>query len=324
MRDCIVFQSDELLPDTWRHFSAAGPVRTFNPALLRHGDGWIFAYRVVGPDGCRRIGLCRLDSALRIIADSRIALSDLVRFPDGRDYASPVKTWFADPRLYRLAGRPFIYWNSGWHEPRNYQFLQELAAETFRPIGPPREMILRGKRQVLEKNWTLFGTGPFYAAYSVSPHALLQFTPDGPGDIAFEEIGNQPWDNGVYAAKYGLLRGGAPPQPVDGHYWSICHSVNGTDGNYRYVAAVFRFAANPPFAPSGAPAGILALGNPFGQRRLHPKLNPAVGEVLYPCGAAHHDGSWLVSYGINDEHCAISILPHAEIATAVQPLGERT
>src|SRR5476649_1021125 len=112
MRDYLLFDSDALLPAAWRHFSSAGPVRVFNPALLPDGDGWLFAYRVVGPDGLRRIALCRLDASLRVVADSPLALTDFVRFPGGRHYAEPAISWFADPRLYRLAGRIFIYWNS--------------------------------------------------------------------------------------------------------------------------------------------------------------------------------------------------------------------
>ena len=51
--------------------------------------------------------------------------------------ASSVLPWtrFADPRLYRLAGRLFVYWNSGWHEPQNHQFLQELDPVSLRPVG---------------------------------------------------------------------------------------------------------------------------------------------------------------------------------------------
>lgn len=321
MRECIVFQSGELLPEEWRHFSEEGPVRTFNPALLRDGDGWIFAYRVVGPDGLRRIALCRLDAALRIVAGSAVATTDYVRFPAGRANTEQGTTWFADPRLYRLAGRLFVYWNSGWHEPRNHQFVQELDAANFRPAGPPRELMLRGKRQTLEKNWTLFGDGPLRAIYSVTPHRVMEFSIEGDGDIGFAESSTQNWDNDAYAGRHGALRGGAPPQLADGHYWSFCHSVYSPPDGHRYVAAVYRFAATAPFCPTGAPLAPLALGNPFGPRRLYPKLNPAVGEVIYPCGAAHLDGRWLVSYGINDEHCAIAILPNAEVQAALRPLA---
>ena len=45
--ECTVFDPAQLLPDAWRTAAAGGPVRTFNPGLLRDGSGWILAYRVV-------------------------------------------------------------------------------------------------------------------------------------------------------------------------------------------------------------------------------------------------------------------------------------
>ena len=50
MPEVVVFPTEDLLPTAWQHFRASGPVRAFNPGLLRHGEGWLFAYRVVGPD----------------------------------------------------------------------------------------------------------------------------------------------------------------------------------------------------------------------------------------------------------------------------------
>jgi len=321
MSEVVILPFVDLLPDAWRSFAADGPVRAFNPGLLRDGDGWLLAYRLVGGDGLRRVGLCRLDAALKVVAGSPVAFSDRVRFAAGRDYAGPATTWFADPRLYRFAGRTFLYWNSGWHEPRNYQFLQEFDAADLTPIGHPRELLLRGDRQRLEKNWTFFGGEDLYAVYSAMPHRILEFSLAGTDDIEFTDTYTHAWDNENYSDAHGALRGGAPPQLADGHYWSFCHSVQGMDGDYRYSPAVYRFAGSPPFAPTGAPRAPLFAAMPREARRAFPKLNPAVGDVVYPCGAAFHNGRWLVSLGLNDEHCAIVTLPHSEVAAALRPLG---
>jgi len=320
MPESFIFDSQELLPASWRHFGEPGPVRTFNPSLLRDGDGWIFAYRVVGPDLLRRIALCRLNRNLQVIAGSQVPLSSHVRFAPGCRYAEPAQTWFADPRLYRLAGRLFVYWNSGWHDPANYQFIQEIDPRDFHPIGYAREFDLAGPRQKLEKNWTLLGDGPFYAIYSITPHRVLQFSLEGEAAIDFTEVVSTEWNNDAYAGAYGALRGGAVPQQVGGHYYSICHSVHPAPEGYRYVPAVYRFTAAYPFAPTDAPARPLVLPNPCGGTRRHPKLNPAVGEVLYPCGAVFANERWLVSYGINDECCAIATLPTTAVHDALQAL----
>src|SRR3954470_6383610 len=116
---CVVFDGRQLLPESWKKLAADGPLRTFNPGLLRDGNGWLFAYRVVAADGARRIALCRLDAKLSIVSGFTSALSDELSFTAGGRYPEIVTHWFADPRLYRLHGRVFVYWNSGWHEPRN-------------------------------------------------------------------------------------------------------------------------------------------------------------------------------------------------------------
>jgi hypothetical protein len=256
-----------------------------------------------------------------VIAGSQVAFSSSVKFAPGNHYAEPAQTWFADPRLYRLAGRLFVYWNSGWHDPLNYQFIQEIDSRDLRPIGLARELNLIGPRQKLEKNWTLFGNGGeglFHAIYSITPHRVLQFSLEGEGAIDFAETALTEWNNDAYAGTYGALRGGAGPQRIDRHYYSICHSVHPAPGGYRYVPAVYRFSASYPFAPTNAPTQPLTLENPFGPQRVYEKLNPAVGEVIYPCGAAYDQGRWIISYGINDEHCAITLLPSADVMASLR------
>jgi hypothetical protein len=315
----LVFDSEQLLPDAWRHVAAAGPVRTFNPGLLREGDGWLFAYRVVASDGLRRIGLCRLNQQLEVVNGSVVALTDHVRFAPAANYPAIATQWFADPRIYRFGSRLFIYWNSGWHEPRNYQFLQELSASTLSPMGFPRELVLRGERQKLEKNWTMFAgdKGNLYAVYSIIPHRVLGFSLDGDGDIVFEDVATTPWMPADYPRSHGGLRGGAPPCFADGQFWSFCHSVHDAPDGYRYAAALYSFAPAKPFAPIAGPTQPLDLGGSRAGFRAFARLNPAVGQVIYPCGAARDGARWLISHGINDEYCAISFLEHAD---AVQTL----
>lgn len=317
---CHVFETRRLLPEAWRAAAGDGPVRAFNPGLLRDSAGWLLAYRVVGPDGARRIGLCRLDPALRVIEGSPVALTDQVRFRPGATLPENARHWFADPRLYRFGRRLFVYWNSGWHEPHNCQFLQELDPATLLPRGHPRELLLAG-RQKLEKNWTFFALedGALRAVYSITPHRILGFSLAGEGDLTFEDVSRTEWSIDGYPACHGGLRGGTPPVLAEGRYWSFCHSVHDGDDGYRYAPAAYTFAAVPPFAPLERPTRPLALGNPFGHRRTFPRLNPAVGEVIYPCGAARDDARWIISHGINDEYCALSIVPADAVRATLEP-----
>jgi hypothetical protein len=303
-----------LLPPAWRALAGEGPVRVFNPGII--GDprgGWIFACRVVLPDLVRRIALCRLDPLFRVVEGTQTPFSDQVRFAG--DALSPrARAWFADPRLFRLSGRLFVYWNSGWHDPFNHQLIHELDPRTLAPVGGPRELVLGGgERQVIEKNWTFFGEG--YAVYSATPHRVMSCSLDGDGAIALLPSATTAWAAGS------ALRGGAPPQLVGDHWYSICHAHRPTADGLGYIALVYRFSAVHPFAPTDRPARPLALDNPFGSRTLHERLNPVVGAVLYPSGAAFDGGHWTVSYGINDEHCAVAHLPHTELLATLVPLG---
>ncbi len=316
----VVLDSAELLPDTWRRLVMGGPVRTFNPGLLEDGAGYVLASRVVLPDMVRRIALCRLDGDLRPVERSQLALSDLVRFPADSEVPERGRSWFADPRLFRLGGRIFLYWNSGWHDPHNHQFITQLDGATLEPLGPPREIVLRDERQPIEKNWTFFGDGPFFAVYSIVPQRVMRVSLEGTGAIELSEHARADWDVGEYARLYGGLRGGAPPQRHGDHMYSICHSNHFEPEGLRYIPAVYRFAAQEPFAPTDGPARPLALDNPFGPRNVHERLNPVVGEVLYPCGAVIAGGLWTISYGINDEHCAIARVPHEEVLASMRPL----
>jgi hypothetical protein len=310
----IVFDNATLVPREWQPAEGSA-IRCFNPALLRLADGWLLAYRVVvEPESKRRIGLCRLDEQFRIVPQSTMPFSDGVTFPDPARLAVQALSWFADPRLYRLGGRIFLYWNSGWHEPQNHQFLQELDERTLAPIGSAREMRMSVGRQKLEKNWSLFEhRDSLFAIYSVSPHRVLRFDLTGDGDIEFVELVPAVPNPGGYAQVHGGLRGGAPPQQVDGRYVSICHSIENEPAGYCYVAAAYAFAGQPPFAPIAMPLRPLPIAVAPAARRQLPKLNPAIDAVLYPCGAVHTNGTWYISLGVDDERCAIAAMADDEL-----------
>jgi predicted GH43/DUF377 family glycosyl hydrolase len=298
-------------------------VRTFNPGLLRDESGWLFAYRIVGPDGLRRIGICRLDHQLRVIEGTAVPLTDHVVFRRDTDLPEVARQWFADPRLYRFGTKLFVYWNSGWHEPQNHQFLQELEPVSLLPRGHPRELLLPSGRQRLEKNWTLFADAAqaLRAIYSITPHRVLQGSLAAEGDLQFEELVVTPWSLMNYPPSHGGLRGGAPPFLTDGRYWSFCHSVHDALDGYRYAAAVYSFAADYPHQPIAGPIAPLALDPVNIPPREYPRLNPAVGEVIYPCGSARDGARWLVSHGINDECCAISSFEHSAVVAGLQPIA---
>ncbi|PTX92611.1 hypothetical protein [Opitutus sp. ER46] len=318
----VLFDNAELLPAAWRDEARGQAVRVFNAGLLRERAGWLLAYRVViEPAAKRRIAICRLTERFAVVPGSPVALSDQVRFGALADAVGQTTTWFADPRLYRLSGRLFVYWNSGWHEPQNHQFLQELDAVTLQPVSRARELALAGRRQKLEKNWALFEADGLFAVYSVHPHRVLRFSLAGNGPIEFSEVGPATPNPGGYAQAHGGLRGGAPPQRCGDHFYSFCHSIENGDDGYHYTAGVYRFAARAPFAPTDMPRIPVAIPLPAAARRSLPKLNAAIGGVVYPAGAAYANGHWVVSLGVDDERCALAILDHQAILATLEPVA---
>jgi hypothetical protein len=315
----VVFDNSALVPAEWRFRAGQGPIWAFNPAIIPDGDaGWVFAYRLIFRDQRRRIAICRLDANFRVVAGSLVPFSDRIQLSPSGECSEVNRTWFADPRLYRLGGRLLLHWNTGWHDSPNCQFLQELDQGTLEPSGNPRILQRDGERRMIEKNWMFFGDEPLYALYLVDGQRILR------GDLAdreaihFTEVFGTEWDPGPYVREFGWLRGTAPPQLVDGGYYCFCHSVCPDPAGHRYVPAVYRFAAEPPFAPTHGPRRPLPLGNPYSLGPVYPLLTPMFGEVLYPCGAVFHGGQWVVSYGITNERCAVAVLPHADIQACLR------
>src|SRR5580704_6784463 len=89
----VIFSVPDLLPDQWADLANCGPVRMFNPGLLKNGAGWLLAYRVVGPDRRRRIGACYLDREFRVVPESRVPLSDKIVFTPDDGYSERASTW---------------------------------------------------------------------------------------------------------------------------------------------------------------------------------------------------------------------------------------
>lgn len=313
---------EELVPAAWRPAAAAGPVWAFNPALVRAGADWLMAYRMILPDQQRRLGMCLLDGRLRVVQGSAFPVSDHLRFPAGDRYPSVVHAWFADPRLYRWDDRLVLYWNSGWHEPANHQFLQELDRATWAPVGRPRELVC-GDRRPLEKNWMFFRDArrDTYCVYSVTPHRVMRATFTGDDTVRCEEVACEAFAIGGYPPCHGGLRGGTPPVFHAGRFWSFVHSIHDGIGGYRYESAAYCFAAEPPFAPLTEPVATLDLAGPARSSRRLPRLNPAVASVEYPCGAAVDGDHWLVSLGVNDERCVIARVPHADVVASMRMLS---
>jgi hypothetical protein len=314
-----VLRAGALIPPAWRRSQGAGPAWCFNPSLLRCPQGWLLVYRVVLADQQRRLALCRLDEHLSVIDGTQIPLSDRIRFDPREGYSERVTTWFADPRLHAFAGRLFVYFNSGWHAPRNHQFVVELQADTGWPADLALEIDLVESRQPLEKNWVFLAGGLDTLVYSPSPHRIARQVDQAGRRLRYQLADAAPPAPGPDRLGPGLLRGGATPVPHQGLYYSFCHVIQSQPERIDYRVGLYRFGTQAPHAPRPEGAVLLDLALPESGRRQQPPLNPAVSEVIYPGGAAFHDHAWFVACGLNDEHCAIVRLDAEAVEACLAP-----
>ena len=300
-----VLSAQMLVPPAWRRHKASGQPWCFNPSLLRWPHGWLLVYRVVLEDQRRRLALCRLDDGLSVIDETLYPLSDHIRFDPRAGYSERTTTWFADPRLHTFGGRVFLYFNSGWHLPRNHQFVVELDAATGSPISIAQELDLVEPRQALEKNWVFLAGGLETVVYSPAPHRIARQVGQEGQRLLYQLEDATPPVPGPQPIQPGLLRGGATPVSHRGLYYSFCHFIDAAAHRIDYRVGLYRFDTQAPYVPLAEGAVLLDLTLPDSGRRQRPALNPAVSDVIYPGGAAFHDHAWFVACGLNDEHCAI-------------------
>ena len=199
----------------------------------------------------------------------------------------------------------------------NHQFVQEFDGNSLSPIGHPRELVLDGGRRTLEKNWMFFGDDASHAVHSVGPHRIMEASWASEDRVECAEIASTPWACGSFTAMYGELRGGAPPRGW-AEYFSICHAVERLARGVQIRRGSLPVLRRQAVCADAAPRCPLGFPNPFGGTRDHPKLNPAVGEVIYPCGAVFDGDQWFISYGINDERCAVATISHDFVLASLQ------
>jgi hypothetical protein len=318
-----VFENAELIPQAWLH-RPTSEYLLFNPAIVRFRGQIIMCYRVVMPDGRRRLALCRLTPDFQVVPSSAVPFSDFIQ--NGGD-------WHADGRFCPFQDRLFLHYNDGARRGRtaNQIYLVEVDPDQLVPLGQPRQLMVDGARQPVEKNWILFThDNELWAIYSIAPHVVLKVTLAGAGPILCRRTYVQQWDVAAYTHRYGELRGGAPPVRLGDRYISFFHSRfvarplrsrllrllgKAQMNTVHYVGGAYGFAAEPPFVPLGLSPEPLLLPPQLPRRQQ--QLNPEVEYSAYPCGAILQDQRWIISFGARNEYCCLTTF--AAAASAALP-----
>ncbi len=323
-----VFDTALLTPDAWAR--EAGVFHAFNNAIFQHEGARIMAYRLVTPSGRRRIALCRIDKAWRIVSGSVAPFSDHLTFADAGTVDPAYHAWIADGRLFAAAGRLYLHFNSGSNIAPNKIYMVEVDATSLLPVGPAREVVRGGQRRGLEKNWMFFAWGDkIYAVYSFSPLVILHVDLSDQEIVRCRPVFQHEWDAYGYQDTYGELRGGATPVLRRERLYFVAHSIFRAGLNSLtqdltdlcYVAPVIVLKAVPPFEPIWysprpvvrASADEMALPNVG-------RLDARCIEVVYPCGAIADDEDLIVSYGLNNHYSVLRRIPFRELDAALSPV----
>ena len=319
--DWKVFTQDELTPVAWAGFGET--LSIFNNSLYRHDGGLIMAYRVVTPDGRRRIATCRLREDWSVVSGSVQPFSDDLTYFDQNEADPASGSWVADPRFVTLQGRLYLHFNFGSNPRPNRIYLVEVDPVTLTPVSPAREVVRTGSRQEIEKNWIFFEHGEaVYVVYNFAPLVILHADLTDVNRVRCTPAFRHEWDAACYEGAYGQIRGGATPVDVNGRFHFICHSAFRTDPGSNagaepedicYVAPLVVLDGTPPFAPflhSSRPvleATAREQAMPF-----QPRLDPRCCEAVYPVGAVADGADLIVSYGLNNRYAVLRRMPRSE------------
>lgn len=310
------YDATDLTPEVWR---SGGDARAFNPTIAEVEGGYVIAYRVVQVDSeHRRIATARLDHDLALVPGSVVPLSDEITFVDG-ELSQRAQTWHADPMYVRVKGGLYLLWNDGNTKPFNHQFLAPMSDDGQHVAGPARELTGVDRREV-EKNWAMFEVdGQVFASYSYRPHRVLSvdLDSDGPRILATPAYSSDfPTE---YERIFGPVHGGSQPTRVGDTFVTLAHSSFSLPEGRVYKGVLIEFEAKAPFRVRRMSKVPFELPNAAGAEFKHDKLNPNVHEVIYPRGVVRRGDEWVVAYGLNDEECAIAVVPDSAFAASFGP-----
>lgn len=267
--------------------------KRLNGSLMPYRGGYLFAWRNDWGNACIwAVNLTRdmkpIGIGKRLALNHRYAMS-------GRE----------DPRLFMHKGKPHI-WFTGWMGMRTTEWMQanilfarindDLNTEDiFFPAIPQRDRY--------EKNHAYFDWNNYtFCVYSISPHVVHQV-------YCNKVIKTYKTENKINW-RYGYLRGGASPVLHKGEYWHFFHGMSEIDGKRLYSIGVAVFEARPPFRIT---------------KVTHEPLDVAVPDAagfgcIFPCGAFHENGHWVVSCGVQDRWIELRYYSDQQLDAVLEPL----
>jgi predicted GH43/DUF377 family glycosyl hydrolase len=281
------------------HGEQVRPTNYFNCSVADFKGKKYFAYRMERAPWCTRIkiGLCLLDSGLQPIPESNSLLNiDTDRSIFQKDFQAE------DPRLFVFNNELFISYMGIGKE--GYAVgMARINTETMQ--AEDSFYFRKPDLNIPEKNWTFFEhDSKLYSVYNTAPHTIFEINGKEWTEVYKTNFAND-W-------KYGILRGGTPPQRHGEYFISFFHSgvdfakSNGRPTGRQYFMGAYLFEAEPPFNIVAISKEPLLAGERIDDSipRMWNKLF-----VIFPNGKFRRGNSWTVSFGENDYQCRFVEIP---------------
>ena len=269
----------------------------FNPSLAEHAGVALIAFRAESYAGERPFR-----SYVAIFGDGNTRLIDLT----AANFEYGV-TRVADPKLVTLDGCVYATFNTGYtHTGENQIYIQQV----FPNVLSPQRCVYDGRMRI-EKNWGFLQTtaGELKALYSLMPLNLLSHVAGelgGQDDLHFRSrtFSHLP-------ARFPRVHIGSQPQPIGHNRFVVAANQQIPLRGLRkklYVGRVAELDIHP--------SALLTRISPV--RLIHsyrdslpgrPRHNPNLISATYFSGLEAREGSYLLSYGINDLRFGIAEVP---------------
>lgn len=211
-------------------------------------------------------------------------------------------TFYEDPRLFKVGEELHVaYTTYSYHGFYCWVGYNKVTHDSHIKPNFPRYKANSWAGGV-EKNWQFFDYAekPHYV-YTINPHIVCEANGSGEPPNIYETKIIPMW-------KWGVKRGGTPPQLIGDKYYSFFHSRFDVDKKAKYYVGFYCFDNKPPFPILGIVPFPVFEGD---------VVNAHNKAVVFPCGAILENGKWIVSYGYNDMNCKIAILDHNKLVGAM-------
>jgi len=264
----------------------------FNCGMIEDGDGYLLAYRCSEAEPHLRTVHLNKDFIPDPSTDQRISFVNEKKL-----------TYYEDPRIFISNDEKYISYT-------NYCYNSFYCWVGYNKIEYDKQLVPINPRFKanswaggIEKNWSFFDyLGKIHFVYSVNPHIVCESNGSHEPAHIYESRIAPVWN-------YGVKRGGAPSILFNGQYYHFFHSRSDDSGKALYHIGLYTFEDKPPFRITGIIKEPILTGWEY---NAHDKA------VVFPCGAIHKDGKWIVSRGFNDMACKIAIFDHEKLTAKLE------